>query len=75
MSKSTGYEWGPRKTGEKPCRAHKTGVAAGSRPFYTPGCPACERKLAAGQVSKTDPLQPQRFWKIARRALAGGRRA
>jgi hypothetical protein len=47
----------------KLCASHRKGVAYGSRRFYCPGCPTCERKLAAGTVTVTDPRAPLAFRK------------
>lgn len=43
------------------CKAHLRGVTPGARPFYTPGCPVCERKRAAGVVSAELPSAPLPF--------------
>lgn len=55
------------------CGPHRSGVAPGTPPFYMPGCPICEKKLAAGQTSITAPrTSPQlkskeRGWNFTRR--------
>lgn len=42
----------------KLCSPHRKGVVPGNGPFYSAGCPVCERKLAQGLVVATDPSTP-----------------
>lgn len=52
---------GPKRG--RTCTPHRVGVPVDARPFFVPGCPVCEAKKAAGDVTGNEAPPDFKGWK------------